>query len=229
MRRFLSDQRLWAPQEGPAADRIRPHVLWLPHDQPQVLDYFARVREILAPYEDIITPVAEPDLHMTVQKIEHNDSDGQRIDEERLLRAAPVLQEELAALAPIGMEIGPPRASASAALTDVWPEAELHHLYMGVRSGLGAAGLTLPPPADWFWGHMSGGYGLLDTDTPGLAARSDRLASALGRGLRPGARVSATVSSLWLVLERQDPVANTYTFDRVQEIHLGRTEPGQGS
>lgn len=56
MRRFLSDQRLWAPQEGPDADRIRPHVLWLPHDQPQVLDYFARVREILTPYEDIITP-----------------------------------------------------------------------------------------------------------------------------------------------------------------------------
>lgn len=41
---------------GPDADRIRPHVLWLPHDQPQVLDYFARVREILTPYEDIITP-----------------------------------------------------------------------------------------------------------------------------------------------------------------------------
>lgn len=68
---------------------------------------------------------------------------------------------------------------------------------------------------------------LLDTDTPGLAARSDRLASELGRGLRPGARVSATVSSLWLVLERQDSVANTYTFHRVHEIHLGRT--GQGA
>lgn len=56
---------------------------------------------------------------MTVQKIEHKDSDGRRIDEERLLRAAPALQEELAALAPIGIEIGPLRASASAALTDV--------------------------------------------------------------------------------------------------------------
>jgi len=229
MRRFLSDQRLWTATDGPDEDRIKPHVLWLPHDQPHVLAYFARLRETLGPYQDFITPVAEPDLHMTVQKIESRDDDGRRIDAERLLRAAPAVQKALAAVAPIRIEIGPPRASASAALTDVWPEDELHQLYLGVRAGLGAAGLSLPMPANWFWGHMTGGYGLKDTDTPDLAARSDRLASELGRALRPGARVAATVSSLWLVLERQDPAANTYSFDRVQEIHLGRTEPGQGS
>ena len=76
---------------------------------------------------------------------------------------------------------------------------------------------------------MTGGYDLRDTDEPDLAVRSDRLASELGRALRPDARVAATVSSRWLVLERQDPVANAYVFERVQEIRLGRTEPGQGS
>lgn len=57
----------------------------------------------------------------------------------------------------------------------------------------------------------------------------DRVASKPGRPLRPVARAAATISSLWLVLEGQDPVANTYVFDRVQEIRLGRTEPGKGS
>lgn len=229
MRRFLNPERLWTAADGPDEDRIKPHVLWLPHDQPQVLAYFARLREVLAPYQDVITPVAEPDLHMTIQKIDPRDCDGLRIDAERLRHAAPALQKALSHVAPISIEIGPPRASASAALTDVWPEDELHQLYLGVRAGLGAAGLPLPKAGDWFWGHMTGGYGLKDTDTPGLAACSDRLASELGRALRPGARVTAIISSLWLVLERQDPVANTYTFERVQEIRLGRTEPGQGS
>ncbi|MFI9829648.1 hypothetical protein ACIHIX_18385 [Streptomyces sp. NPDC051913] len=228
MRRFLTQERLWRSTDGPDEDRVKPHVLWLP-DQPEVLAYFARLRETLASYQDIITPVAEPDLHMTIQKIESLDRDGRRIDAERLLQAAPTVQEALAAVAPIRIEIGPPRASASAALTDVWPEDELHQLYLGVRAGLDAAGLSLPKPSAWFWGHMTGGYGLRDTDTPELAARSDQLASHIGRALRPGARVAATVSSLWLVLEKQDPVANTYTFSRVEEIHLGRTERGQGS
>lgn len=229
MRRFLSDQRLWTTADGPDKGRVKPHVLWLPHDQPEVLSFFTRFREALAPYQDFITPVAEPDLHMTIQKIESHDDGGRRIDAERLLRAAPAIQEALAALAPVSIEIGPPRASGSAALADVWPEDELHQLYLGVRDGLGAAGLTLPESANWFWGHVTGGYGLNDTDTPDLVVRSDRLASGLGRALRPGARVAATVSSLWLVLERQDPAANRYTFDRVQEIHLGRTRQGKGS
>jgi hypothetical protein len=229
VRRFLNPERLWTAADGADEDRVKPHVLWLPHDQPQVLAYFARLREVLAPYQDFVTPVAEPDLHLTIQKIDSRDGDGRRIDAGRLLRAAPALQKALSHVAPISIEIGPPRASGSAALTDVWPEDELHQLYVGVRAGLGAAGLPLPKVGDWFWGHMTGGYGLKDTDTPDLAARSDRLASELGRALRPGARVTATISSLWLVLERQDPFENRYTFERVREIDLGRTEPGQGS
>ncbi|WP_459649312.1 hypothetical protein [Kitasatospora sp. Ki12] len=35
-----------------------------------------------------------------------------------------------------------------------------------------------------------------DTDTPELAARSDRLASDIGRRIRPGIRTNATVSSV---------------------------------
>ncbi|MFG2370468.1 hypothetical protein ACGFY9_03180 [Streptomyces sp. NPDC048504] len=225
MRRFMSEGRLWVPEGGPEEDRVRPHVLWLPHGQPPVLDYFARMRKILAGYPDVITPVVEADLHMTAQKIEYVDSGGRRVDEQRLQEAAPYLQRELGALAPVEIEIGPPRASASAAVADVWPELGLHEFYLHVRVGLLTAGLKLPPTDPFFWGHVSGGYGLQSTDTPELAARSDRLASELGRGLRPGSRVWATIASVWLVLERQDPVANRYTFTRVCEVHLGTGAP----
>ncbi|MFE9597140.1 hypothetical protein [Streptomyces hokutonensis] len=220
----MSEQRQWAPDGGPEEGRVRPHVLWLPHDQPDVLAYLARIREILTSYVDIVTPVAERDAHMTIEKLAPHDGDGQRVDTARLLRAAPIIQQRLAGLAPFGIEIGPPRSSASAAVMDVWPETELHQLYLCLRAGCSDAGLTTADSAEWFWGHISGGYGLVDTNTPELAERSDRLASELGRGLRPGSRVSATISSLWLVLERQDPASNTYTFRRVREIGLGRTE-----
>ncbi len=83
MRRFLNPERLWTAADGPDEDRIKPHVLWLPHNQPQVLAYLARFREVLARYQDFITPVAEPDLHMTIQKIDSHDRDGRRIDKGR--------------------------------------------------------------------------------------------------------------------------------------------------
>ncbi|MGW1006479.1 hypothetical protein [Streptomyces sp. NPDC002520] len=62
MRRFISGTQLWAAEGGPEEDRVRPHVLWLPHDQPEVLPYFARMRKILSRYPDVITPVAEANL-----------------------------------------------------------------------------------------------------------------------------------------------------------------------
>ncbi|MFH9351281.1 hypothetical protein [Kitasatospora sp. NPDC017646] len=63
-----------------------------------------------------------------------------------------------------------------------------------------------------------------DTDTPELAARSDRLASDLGRQIRPGIRTNATVSSAWLVWERQHPApVPRYTFERVHQLHLGQS------
>ncbi len=62
-----------------------------------------------------------------------------------------------------------------------------------------------------------------NTDTPELAARSDLLASALGRSIRPGIRTSGEIFSVWLVWERQHPEPlPRYTFDRIHEIHLAR-------
>lgn len=170
------------------------------------------------------------DEHMTVQKIKKFDRDGRRVSAQRLRAAARVLRGALADLAPIDIAIGPPYTSASAAVLDVSPDDHvrdadaLNDLYLRSRDGLIAAGLCLPPAEVSFWGHMSGGYGLIDTDTPASAQRSDRLASHLSRGLRPGHHIAATLASVWLVMERQDPVANRYSFTRVCEIPLGRAE-----
>ncbi|MBD0688427.1 hypothetical protein BG452_01210 [Streptomyces sp. CBMA123] len=60
-----------------------------------------------------------------------------------------------------------------------------------------------------------------------MAARSDRLASDLGRRIRPAIRTSATVSSVWLAWERQVPDQNAYTFERVHQLYLGRSHQPQ--
>ncbi|MFF4520469.1 hypothetical protein [Streptomyces bluensis] len=65
MKRFMHPGRLWRAEGGPAEDSVRPHVLWLP--PPEVVGYFRQVREVLAPYQDIVTPVADSDLHWTIQ------------------------------------------------------------------------------------------------------------------------------------------------------------------
>ncbi|MFE3498951.1 hypothetical protein ACFXPX_01375 [Kitasatospora sp. NPDC059146] len=93
-----------------------------------------------------------------------------------------------------------------------------------IRAELTAAGPELPPAETHFWWHMSCGYGVQDTDTPELAARSDRLASDLGRRIRPGIRTNATVSSVWPVWERQHPApAPCYAFERARRLRLGQS------
>lgn len=64
-----------------------------------------------------------------------------------------------------------------------------------------------------------------DSTTPELAKCSDQFASAVGKSIRPAIRTRATVSSVWLVWEHQNPDRNTYTFTRVHELHLGMADP----
>ncbi|MFJ9446402.1 2'-5' RNA ligase family protein [Kitasatospora sp. NPDC101235] len=218
----MTPGRRWGREGGPNESWMRPHVLWLPQDQPQVLGYFERLRQITARYPDVISSVNPDDLHMTIQKIDPHTAAGQRVDDDVLKEAAVAVQRELADLQPFTIEIGPARASGSAGIVEIWPEQQPTELYRQVRAGLTAAGLQLPSAETHFWCHMSCGYGVQDTDTPELAARSDRLASDLGRAIRPGIRTSATVSTVWLAWEHQhtDPVR--YTFERVHELHLGQ-------
>ncbi|MEU4113352.1 2'-5' RNA ligase family protein [Kitasatospora sp. NPDC028055] len=222
MRLFMTDSRCWGQPGGPDEDWVRPHVLWLPQDQPQVLAYFQRLREITSQYPDVIAPVADDDLHMTVQSIRPTTADGTRVDGGLLAKAADAVQHELADLEPFSVEIGPARSGGSAALVEIWPEGGPDALYRRVRAGLTTAGLELPPAEDSFWCHITAGYGVQDTDTPELARRSDRLASDLGRAIRPGIRTGATVASVWLVWERQHPEEARYSFERVHQLHLGR-------
>ncbi|ONK13191.1 hypothetical protein [Streptomyces sp. MP131-18] len=189
MRKFMNPGRLWGREGGPAEDWVRPHVLWLPQGDPQVLDYFGRVREIVSRYPDVITPITDDDLHMTIQSVNQLNATGARVDEEQMATAAAALRSELAGMEPFDIEIGPARASGSAGIVEIWPETGPAELYRRVRTGLTDAGMSLPPEQRDFWCHMSCGYGFQDTDTPELAARSDKLApnsaEASGRGSAP--------------------------------------------
>lgn len=222
MRRFMGPKRLWGSEDGPAEDWVKPHALWLPQDDPQVLDYFGQLREVVARFPDVITPVADEDLHMTIQSVRQVNTAGMRVDDEQLAAAAVAVQSRLDDVAPFEIQIGPARASGSAGIVEIWPEEGLADLNRYVREGLLAAGLVLPPPEEHFWCHMSCGYGARDSDTPELAARSDQFASEIGKSIRPGIRTSATVSALWLVWERQDPDRNTYSFERKHRLDLRR-------
>ncbi|MFE2426931.1 2'-5' RNA ligase family protein [Streptomyces sp. NPDC059373] len=187
-----------------------------------MIDYFRRLREVAAAFPEVIAPVADADLHMTIQSIKSRDTAGERVGADHLRRAASALRRELTSLEPFDLDIGPTRASGSAAIVEIWPEEGPAALNRRVRRALVSAGLDLPPAEDHFWCHMSLGYGITDTDTPELAARSDQLASALGQRIRPGIRTWATVSSVWLVWERQHPDLATYTFEPIHEIHLAK-------
>lgn len=222
MRRFMGPNRLWGSEDGPEEDWVKPHVLWLPQDEPRVLDYFGRLREVVARFPDVITPIADEDLHMTIQSIRQLNASGVRVDDEQLAAAAAAVQTQLDDVDPFEIQIGPARASGSAGIVEIWPEDRLADLNRRVREGLLAAGMVLPPAEEHFWGHMSCGYGAQDSDIPELALRSDQFASEIGKSIRPGIRTSATVSALWLVWERQEPDRNTYSFERKHRVRLGR-------
>ncbi|MET9374868.1 hypothetical protein ABZX98_12055 [Streptomyces sp. NPDC002992] len=95
MRQFMHPERLWGTTDGPAEDWIRPHVLRLPHDQPHVLAYLRQVANVVAPYDDIVAPVAEADWHWTVQAIRSHNAAGRRGDRRQLDEAARQIQCQL--------------------------------------------------------------------------------------------------------------------------------------
>jgi hypothetical protein len=111
----------WRAPDGPPEDAVRPHVLVLPHDQPEVLAYFDSVRQVVNPYVDIVAPVAEPDLHWTVQGAQSRDATGAYVGSDLLGRAAELLQKELSRLDPFDVIVGPTASNRSAVLTRIMP------------------------------------------------------------------------------------------------------------
>ncbi|MFF4859922.1 hypothetical protein ACFY2N_34145 [Streptomyces rubiginosohelvolus] len=87
MRKFMGAKRLWGSVDGPDEDWVKPHVLWLPQGEPQVMEYFRRLRVTVERYPDVITPIADGDLHLTVQSVNQHDEEGVRLDGEQLARA----------------------------------------------------------------------------------------------------------------------------------------------
>ncbi|MFG2716915.1 hypothetical protein ACGFW5_01190 [Streptomyces sp. NPDC048416] len=225
MHQFMDSNRLWAAKDSPAQEWIRPHVLWLPQDQPHVVAYLHEIAEVVTPYADIVAPVAEAEWHWTIQAARAHAADGRRIDGDRMEAAAKHLQEQLDTVAPFEIYLGPAAASRSAVITRIVPVCEAAvpdpatGLSRQVRAGLSAAGLGMAAASESHWGHLTSAYGRVDTSSRQLGDRSDRLASALVHRVRR--HLTVTVDSVWLVWERQHPREARYSFERVRQVHLG--------
>ncbi|MFE4869518.1 hypothetical protein [Streptomyces sp. NPDC056682] len=221
----MNPKRLWGAAGGPDADWIRPHVLWLPQDQPHVVSYLHEIAEVVSPYADIVAPVAEADWHWTIQAARAHAADGQRADCDRMEAAAQHLQEQLDTVASFEIYLGPAAASRSAVITRIVPVCEAAVpdpatvLNQRVRAGLAAAGLDMAAASESHWGHLTSAYGRVDTGKGQLGDRSDQLASALVHRVRR--HITVTVDSVWLVWERQHPREARYGFERICQVHLG--------
>ncbi|GAQ51723.1 hypothetical protein a10_01503 [Streptomyces acidiscabies] len=129
-----------------------------------------------------------------------------------------------AELEPFTVDIGPVALSRSAALARVWPhDAPLDPplpTNLRVRAGLTNAGLVLPEATETYFPHMSAAYGdgrhpLPQRNEPG---RRPRLSPATPRPpSRDRARQVRVAGE-----GTQHPDRRTYTFERIQELPLGR-------
>ncbi|MFI7337009.1 2'-5' RNA ligase family protein [Streptomyces sp. NPDC050085] len=223
MRVFMAPDRIWQKPGASQADRGRPHVLWTMQDHPHVLGYFREIRQILAPYTDIVTPIAEDDLHWTIQGAHAVDIAGDRVGAPQLATAAKAIGHELSGIQPFEVTIGPAALSRSAVMVRVLPRTPGRDVFAdlstAVRTGLTAAGLTMPAAPKI--PHASAAYGAADTyNDPQLARHCDDLASVLIHEARH--EVTVTVDTLHLVMETQDVAGNTYHFDRVHDLPLGQ-------
>lgn len=222
MKAFMHPGRLWRAEGAPAENSVRPHVLWLPPTD--VVDYFRQVREVLSPYEDLVAPIADEDLHWTIQGALPHDYADERVGPRQLKDAADALRTQLIDQEPFTVDIGPVALSRSAVLARVWPHDTASdpplHLNLRVRAGLANAGLVLPQATEPYFPHMTAAYGKLNTHYVAQMNRADSLASALLRQARH--HVTTRVDSVWLVMETQRPDRHTYTFERIQEVPLGR-------
>ncbi|MFD3580983.1 hypothetical protein [Streptomyces sp. NPDC058683] len=114
--------------------------------------------------------------------------------------------------------------SRSAVRIRVWPHDAPSNpplqLNLRVRTGLANAGLVLPEATETYFPHVSAAYGKVDTHYLKQMNRADALASALlGRARH---HETVRVNSVRLVMETQHPDCHTYTFERIQELPLGR-------
>ncbi|MFD5030025.1 hypothetical protein ACFWM0_06310 [Streptomyces sp. NPDC058405] len=175
MRRFMGPTRLWGSEDGPEEDWVKPHVLWLPQDDPHVLDYFGRLHEIVTRFPDVITPIADEDLHMTIQSVRQLNTSGVRVDDEQLATASVAVQRQLDDVDPFQIQIGPARASGSAGIVEIWPEdglslgsrpIQLPGSLDGLMQELVASRGTdtlIPHESDWLFPGRSAGQPIHET------------------------------------------------------------------
>ncbi|GHI41149.1 hypothetical protein Sviol_55570 [Streptomyces violascens] len=163
-----ADRRGSAPREATAGhlgERLRPHVLWLPQDQPHVVAYRHEVAEVVTSDADIVaTPTREMSAGSTsclpavlsprrwiIQAARSRTADGRLADGDRMEAAGKHLQGQLDTVAPIEIYLGPAAASRLAVIPGSCPSArprcQIRTRRLSSTSGCG----PLSPGPAWTW------------------------------------------------------------------------------
>ncbi|MGV4984493.1 2'-5' RNA ligase family protein [Streptomyces sp. NRAIS4] len=154
-------------------DTMRNHWWWRPgwsvgrrfytwhltfEGQDDVHQLAARYRDVLAPLGDILTPIPDRWLHLTMQGIgfvgEVNEQDVNAIVDAAKVR--------LAAVPAFDLQIGPHVSDPEAILLHVHPDGPVHAVRNAIRSAIGDVLDEVPENADGFTPHVSVAYSASD-------------------------------------------------------------------
>lgn len=202
--------RTWIGGQSPLWPEPRWQVYALPTAEVRALA--ATYRPVLDRFDEL-SPVADTDLHMTVQPLPGSSSDYPAA---RLNSVHTALRAALATVAPVTVTAGPALCSSAGVVADVDADDDhpLAALFTRVHRTVRAAAGE-PPPSGWP-GHVSLAYARGDRD-------SGDIQSPLRRTRTAPIRATWTIDRLHLVEVHQDSERHTYSWPTrtALEIPLG--------
>lgn len=166
----------------------------------------AQYREALAPLGDILTPIPDRWLHLTMQGIGFVGEVKEQ-DVHAIVDAAGV---QLAAVPAFDVQIGPHVPDPEAILLHVHPDGPVHAVRKALRSAIGDVLEEVPENADGFTPHVSVAYSASDGPADPVLQVLNGLDVAPAR-----ARIS---SAELIVLHRDNQM---YEWERFATVPLG--------
>ncbi|MBC2900228.1 2'-5' RNA ligase family protein [Streptomyces sp. PSKA01] len=166
----------------------------------------AEYRAALAPLGDVLTPIPDEWLHLTMQGIGFV-RDVKEHDVQAIVDAAAA---RLAAIPAFDLKIGPEVLDPEAVLLHVQPDAPVRAVRDSIRASIGDVLNEVPEKAEGFTPHVSVAYS--SSDGP-----SEPIAQALaGRELSPA---QARISSAELIVIHRDN--QMYEWEPFATVPLG--------
>ncbi|MFJ5265991.1 2'-5' RNA ligase family protein [Streptomyces sp. NPDC088387] len=163
-------------------------------------------RSVLAPLGDILTPIPDRWLHLTMQGIGFVGE----VKEEDVRSVVDAAGPQLAAIPAFDLQVEPAILDPEAVLLSVHPESPVRAVRDAIRSAIGGVFGEVPEKADGFTPHVSVAYSASD-------GPSAPIAHALS-SLNPGPARARITSAELIVLHRDNLM---YEWERFATVRLG--------